>query len=288
MKNTNPFVDARIGRVMYNTGGNPNDPPPPPPTDEEIQRAKYEADAAKAEAAKIKQQLDEIKKSLPSDEQRARWAELEQQAAQAEQQRLEKAGEFEKLRDQMNERHQRELEAQRQLTQNESARREQLEREIEDALIGQEFAQATDLFGPSGKTVWFPEVAQAFFRGHVAVESVTPPGGGSARRRVVVKDRHGATIMDPKSGSPMPFAKAMDELIDSHPQKQQILRGSGKVGANSPGGLGGGSGEMDLSRLTSRDFQDPKIREAVRSKMSTAGGLQIGPAFDRARAAKNK
>jgi hypothetical protein len=275
-------VRARVGRPVIAF----NDPPPPPPSpeDEALARLKFEADQARAEAAKVKAALDEIRKQLPSDEDRARWAELEEKEAKAAEANAVKKGEFETLRTQMTERHEKEIKAREQMLQNEAARREKLERDIEDAEIGRAFAEATALFGPTGKTVWFADVAQSYFRGNVAVD--VSEQNGRTVRRVIVKDRHNATILDPKSGQPMAFAQAMSELIDSHPLKDQILRGSGKVGAGSSGGGHGVSGDLDMSKLRREDFSDPNIRDAVRDKLATSGGLQIGPAFDRAARAR--
>lgn len=249
-----------------------------PDSAEDLQRQRYEADQAKAEAARLKKEIDDIKKALPSDEQRVRWAELEAEQQKAEEEKARKAGEFDGWRTQVNERHQKEIDAERQQRANEAARAASLEKELCDTLVAREFADATDLFGPTGKTVLPPSIAQSYFARNVEVQ-VSEAGG----RSVIVKDSHGSTILDPKSGRPMPFAKAMWEVIDAYPQKAQILRGSGKVGTNSSGGIYDGDGGIDVSRLKSSDFNDPKVRDAVRSKMNVAGGLQIGPGFDRLR-----
>lgn len=265
-----------------------DDPPPPGVQDEEaIRQARMEADAAKAEAARMRRELEETKKNLPNDEQRARWAELEAQAAKAEEERLKKAGEFDGWRTQIADKHAKELEAERQLAANAAAKAKEIESNLCDTLIGQEFAKASDLFGPTGKTVLLPEVAQSYFKNNVEVELVPSPHGGAPSRRVVVRDHHGAILVDPKTGQPYSFPKAMSELIDSHPQKAHLLRGSGKVGSNSTGGAHGGQ-DLDLTRLKASDFNDPKVREALRERAANAGGLQMGPAFDRIKQQKGK
>lgn len=265
----------------------PQPPQPQPVTEEDLQRARYEKDQASAESARLKRELEEIKKALPSDEQRVRWAELEAAAQAAEDERKLKAGEFDSWRTQVNERHQREIEAERQNRANEEARRASLENELKETLVAREFADAVDLFGPTGKTVLLASIAQSYFARNVEVETFDT-GGGRMDRRVIVKDAHGSTIVDPKTGKPMTFAKAMNEVIDAHPQKTHILRGSGKVGANSSGGAYDGDGGIDLTRLKAGDFSDPKIRDAVRSKMNVAGGLQFGPGFDKLRQQQDK
>lgn len=259
--------------------------PPPPPQDGELERLKFEADQARAEAAKAKALLEEEKKNAPTAEQRAKWAELEAEAARAEEERAVKKGEFDTLKGQLTTRYEREIEAHKAATQNAVARAEALDKDIDEEMIAREFAQASGLFGPTGKTIWFPELAQAYFRKDVAVEKVEQ--NGRTTRRVIVKDTRGATILD-KQGGPMVFAKAMEELIESHPQRDSILRGSGKSGPQSPGGSHGAGGSIDTSRLKQSDFSDPKVRDAVRDNLATAGGLQIAPAFDRMRRSKGK
>lgn len=260
---------------------------PPSPTPEELQAARYERDTAAAEAARIKRELEEIKRQLPTEEQRARWAELETEAQKAEEERIKKSGEFDNWRTMINDKHAKELNDIAQQRENEAAKRASIESELTATLVGREFADAVDLFGPAGKTVLLPAVAQSYFAPHVAVETATGPDG-RVERRVVVKDAHGTVIVDPKTGRPLPFAKAMWEVIEAHPQKAYLLRGSGKVGAGSPGGGYDGDGGVDISRLKSGDFQDPKVREAVRAKMNVAGGLQFGPGFDKLRRQKDK
>lgn len=262
----------------------PPDPDPggggPTPEEQALAQARMDADAARSAEARLKKELEDIKRQLPNEEQRARWATLEEQAAKAEEDRLKKAGEFDGWRTQITDKHAKEMEAERQMRENAAAQAKTIEADLQQTLIGQEFAKASDLFGPSGKTVLLPEVAQSYFARNVEVETVPSPHGGAPSRRVVVRDHHGAVIVDPKTGQPMPFAKAMGELVEAHPQKIHLLRGSGKSGSNSPGGAHGGQ-DTDLTRLKAKDFEDPKVREAVKAQQSAAGGLQFGTAFDR-------
>jgi hypothetical protein len=274
---------TRDVHVRFGLIGNADGDPPPPPPEDAIAAARAEAEVARANAARLQRDLEEARRAQPTDEQRARWAQLEADAARAEEERMRRAGEFDNLRTQLTERHGRELEAERTLRANAEALRQRTESELRETLIGLEFRGATDLFGPTGKTVLLPEVAQSYFSSHVEVETIPAAGGLPERRRVVVKDKHGQVIVDPKNGQPMPFAKAMLEVIEGHPQKDHLLRGSGKVGAGSSGGANGAGDGVDLTSLTTEQFQDPKIRDAVRASQSRAGGLQVGPAFDRIR-----
>jgi hypothetical protein len=261
----------------------PNEPPSP--DTEAIARAQYEADAARAEATKVKKQLEEMQKQLPSEEQRAKWAELEAKERTAEEDRMKKAGEFDGWRAQISEKHTKELDEKRQQVENERAKADQTEKELNETLIGRSFADTLEWFGPTGKTVLMPAVAQSYFAPHVSVEVVPGTNGNPARRRVIVKDHHGAVVIDAKSGQPMPFAQAIGEVIEAHPDKKHLLRGSGKVGSGSAGGEHGMEGR-DLSRLTAKDFKDPKVRDAVREQLAAPGGLKIGPGFDAIEQAK--
>lgn len=276
------------GVTITRRDGRPDDPPPVPPTDADaqLQRAQYELETARAESTRIKRDLDEIRKQLPTDEQRARYAEMEAAFQKAEEDRLKKAGEFDAWRQQIQAKNDEQLSALRTETQNALALAGQHEKELNDTLIGLAFSGATDWFGPTGKTVLIPEVAQSYFARSVEIEVVPSPSGGKASRRVVVRDANGTVIVDPRSGKPMPFSEAIGELITAHPQRQQFLRGSGKVGSGSTGGTGGAD-DIDLSKLKAADFHDPKVRERLRDQQTASGGMQVGPAFDRINRARN-
>lgn len=191
---------------------------------------------------------------------------LKQQAEKAEEERAKKAGEFEKLQQQLVQKHQTELVAEKQA-------REAAETRLRQTIIGRAFADALDLFGPNGKTKYIPSEAEAIFGKQVRVQDDGV---------LVVLDSDGDVILDGKTGKPAAFAAAMDEYINSLPDKQFRLRGSGKTGSGSSGGATHGSETTDLSRLRTSDFRDPKIRQAVKDRQAAAGGLQIGPAWDRA------
>lgn len=241
-----------------------------------VKKLAFERDSARGETAKLKKQLDELQKNMPTEEQRAKWQEMEAAAAKAEEDRQRKAGEFDELRRQIVERHDGQIKAKDKALAEKQAERDAIDAELNNTLIGLQFAGAASLFGPNGKTVLLPEVAQSYLGNRVAIQRDEKTGA----RQVVVKDAHGQVILDPKSGQPMEFGKAMEEVIDAHPAKQALLRGSGKSGSNSPGG-GNGLESKDLNNLRPSDFADPKVREAVRRQQSSAGALQIGPAWDK-------
>lgn len=246
-------------------------------TDEAVKKAAFERDQATAKAAKFQKELDELKKALPTDEQKARWAELESAAEKTEEERKKKAGEFDAWRTQIADKHAKDLEAERKRIEAETHKAAEIEKELHDTLKGLSFAGASDLFGPTGSTVLMPAIAQAYFANQVEVVKDETSGA----RRVVVKDATGSVLVDPKTGAPMEFARAMKELIDSHPDRDHLLRGSGKVGSGSPGGGHGSGHQIDLNRLKPSDFHNPKVREALRQQSEGAGGLVVAPALRR-------
>ena len=247
--------------------------------DDAMKKLAFERDSAAAAAAKAKRELEDLRKGMPTDEQRARWADLEKQSESAEEERKRKAGEFDGWRTQITTRHDEIVKAKDRAIEEERQKTASVEKGWNDTLIGLSFAGATDLFGPSGQTVLLPGFAQAAFASHVQV--VVDDAGN---RSVVVNDGKGAPLIDPKTGAPLPFAKAMKELIESHPQKDDLLRHSGKVGSGSLGGTNTGSGGIDLTRLRPSDFRDPKVAQALRDRHANAGGMQIGTHFDTVRA----
>ena len=272
-------VGMWVGRINARVEPPVPENTPPPPDTGELQRLQFEADQARAASSRLQKELEEIKKQLPSDEQRARWAELDAQYQTSEEQRKRKEGEFDAWRVSIQDKHTKELDAARQERANEVARAEATERELNDTLIGLAFSNATEWFGPTGKTVLTPAMAQAYFAPHVSIEVVPGANGSPSRRRVIVKDARGVTIVDSKTGQPPSFGQAIGEVIESHPDKKQMLRGSGKVGSNSPGGESGIEGR-DLSRLKPSDFQNQEVRDAVRESLTAPGGLKVGPGFD--------
>jgi hypothetical protein len=276
--------DIRYGVMMARVDP-PQDPPQPPPQDppqDPAIAAKYLADAARAESEKLAKELEKLKQQLPTEEQRAHWAQLEADKAKDDEDKLQKAGQFEQWREQINKRHQTEIDAERQQAANARALAEQIESELNEKLVGLEFAGAAEWFGIDGKTVLLPDIAQKYFAGNVSVDVVRDANGRVTSRTVIVRNNSGAVIVDPKTGKPASFSDAMGELINAHPSRSRLLRGSGKVGSGSAGG-GNGADTVDITRLRASDFNDPAVRERVRQSQNTAGGLQIGPGFDRMR-----
>ncbi len=230
-----------------------------------------------------KQRARELEGKVLSDEDRAKYDELKAAAEKAEEERLKKAGEYEALRKQEDERRQKLAEKHAQELKDRDEKFGTLSNRFRDTVITATFGSATDLFGghDQAKTILDVPLAKAYLGQYVTVEDDATSAQGF---RVVVKNARGEPILG-RNGEPAPFAEAMLELIDSLPNKDRMLRGSGKAGSGSSGGGVGAEGK-DLSRLTAADFANPKIRDAVKHSMATAGGLQIGPAFDAMNRAK--
>jgi hypothetical protein len=207
---------------------------------------------AKREADELRKQLDALKGIDPEE-----YRTLKQEREQAEQDRAKKAGEFDKLQQQLVTKHQSELTAEQQ-------KREAAEQRLQRTIIGRAFADAVDLFGPSGKTIYLPSDAERIFGDRVKVQE-----DGT----VAVVDANGDVILDSKTGKPATFAAAMEEYIDGLPDKQHRLRGSGKAGSGSSGGATASLSdhEIDVTRLTPDQRRDPKVLAALKAKRPRGG-----------------
>lgn len=231
----------------------------------------YREEAKKAFAArdKVKDELRAIRESgrVLTDEQIERFRALEESAAKAEEDRAKKAGEFDSLRVQLTEKHQKEL-----------TEREQklgtLAERFKRTVVKAEFGAASEYFGggESSKTILDVELGIAALGKYVVVEETDEDTG----YRVVVKDPRGQTILG-KDGNPAPFTVAIGELIQQLPNRDRILRGSGKTGSGSSGGVGVISKDMDLAELTRRVQQgDKKAIEAMKNRQAANGQMTIG------------
>lgn len=219
--------------------------------------------AAKKEADDLRKQLDALKGVDPEE-----YKALKQQAEKAEDERKRKAGEFDAWRADILKKHDEEKAA-------EQDRAAKAEAKYRAKLVGLEFASASSLFGETGKTVLTPEIAEAYFGRYVEVQEI------DGRDVVVVKGPDGHVILNTKTGKPAAFADAMADVLETLPNKTQILRGSGKTGSGSSGGSTGTTTGVDLTRLKSSDFSNPAVQQALKDQAAKAGGLQFGRAWDR-------
>lgn len=227
----------------------------------EAKKAFEARQAAKKEADELRKQLESFK-GIDAEEYKTLKAEREQ----AEQDRAKKAGEFEKLQQQLVQKHATELQMERE-------GRTAAEQKLHKTIIGRAFADAVDLFGPAGKTIYLPVDAERIFGDRVKLlEDGT----------VAVTDATGDVILNSKTGKPESFSAAMAEYIESLPDKQYRLRGSGKTGSGSSGGTTGGGGrdEFDVTTLTPEQRRDPKVIAALRARRPR-GTMVFGEAYQK-------
>lgn len=241
--------------------------------------AYWEAEAKKAftDRDKVKAKLRELEGKVLTDDDRKLFDTLKTQQADLEEKRKRAEGEFDSLKNQLVTRHQTEL-------QERDTKLSSLSQRFQRTVIEAEFGRATDLFGggQDAKTILDVDLGIAALGRYVHVEDDdTDPRGF----HILVKKPNGDTIVG-KDGNPAPFADAISELIALLPNKDRILRGSGKSGSGNSGGSAhsGNTGTVNVGQPMSRDsFTDPKAREAVRDQTNAAGGLQVGRGFARGR-----
>jgi hypothetical protein len=250
-----------------------------------------DAEFYKSEAQKAFQARDEVKKRLRELEegglvitadQKQRLADLEKAAADAEEARRKKEGEFEAWRKDVTTKHQTEL-------QKASERTTALEREIAGDKISAAFGAATDFFGggEKSKTILTPTLAHRALGEYVSYEEYDfGEDDGGKRKTIVVRDAKGKIIRG-DNGHPAGFADAIGRLIESHPDKDHILRGSGRAGSGARGGADGRrGGQIDWNNLTPEQMRDPDVIEQAKRRTASAGGIVMGEAFERRAAAK--
>lgn len=233
--------------------------------------AYWESEAKKAfkERDQERKQRRDLEQRAISEEDRALFDRLKSESDKAEEKRKREEGQFDTWRTDITRKHDEAIKS-------EAAKREAAETKLRQKLIGLEFAGASSLFGESGKTVLTPDIAEAYFGRYVDI--VTDDQG---RESVVVKGHDGHVVLDAKTGKAASFVDAMTEIIDGLPNKDRILRGSGKSGSGSSGGSTNGAGTLqyDVANLTPEQRRDPKILADLR-KRRPRGGMVIGPAYD--------
>lgn len=245
------------------------------PEQKAIKDAEYARDTALATATKLQKDLDDLKKQLPTKEQQDRWAALEATAAQAEEDRKKKAGEWESLRTDLTQKHDAELKTR-------DGKIAQLTASITDSLIANLFASAREdggalLFGgDDAKTVLTPEIAAAAFRPFIDVQSTEE--NGTIKFTIGVKHPETGRVITDREGKPAKFAVAIGEHIAARSDKDRILRGSGKTGSGSSGGATGDPKKVDLANLTPEQRKDPEILKQIRASLPK-GGVVMGEAY---------
>lgn len=232
----------------------------------DIETANKSRDEAIASQAQLRKEMTELKGQVLTKEERDLFDKLKGEAAKIDEEKKKAAGQFDQLREDLVKKHTEEL-----------GKRDEtiktLTQRFKDTVVEAAFAGASDLFGgDTAKTVLDGVMGKAVLGGYVHVEDLE--GGGF---RIVVKNPAGQVIVG-KDGKPAAFAEAIGELINVLPNKDRILRGSGKRGSGSSGGGGeGGSGEPDLVELTKRaNAGDKDAIAALKKHQSTVGGIQMG------------
>jgi len=111
----------------------------------------------------------------------------------------------------------------------------ELEQQLYSEKIGGAFARSKYI----GEKVAIPaDFVQATFGKHFTIE------GGN----IVAKDANGNQLFSPtRAGEHANFEEALSILVESHPQRDSILKGSGASGGGAHGG-GGGGGKRTVSR----------------------------------------
>ena len=278
--NTRVVIDMASGAVLSTQGFFYRGPVALAATPEEqmtalqgqLDAAVKDKDTTLAELAKLRKQIAELQKAGMSDEDRQLFEKLKTDAAKAEEDKKRAEGKFDEMSTQLIKKHETELKAREDTIGT-------LSKSLRETLVSGEFARAAALFGATGKTILTPEIAEAYLGRYVHVEDVE----GSNRKVIVVKNDAGQVIVNAKTGKPAAFSDALLELIESRPDKDSILRGSGKSGSGNSGGLGGGgNGNRDLANpTTAGDLKDPKVRAAVKQKHDAAGGIVSGSVFEK-------
>jgi hypothetical protein len=206
-----------------------------------------------------------------SDEDKKLFEKLKKDAADADEAAKRKAGEFDALKQQLVDKHATELETR-------DGKIATLGRRFQDTVVRAEFGTATDLFGghAESKTVLDVDMAIAVLGKYVSAVDDEKDARGY---RIVVKNAHGNEIVDGK-GNPVPFATAIAEVISTLPNKDRILRGSGKAGSGSTGGGPTHGQETDLEVLTQKAARgDADAIKALRTRRS-GSGIEQGRAWN--------
>lgn len=237
------------------------------PSDKEAELLKdvmKQKEAGKA----LKQQLEDLSKQFEGvdleeyREMKAKQAEAAEAAKKAEEERLLKEGDFEKVKEQMLTQHTEALtEVQTQLASKdeELAKAHKL---IEELTIGSDFGSSKFI---SEATVFTPTKARRLYGDHFEVENgkvvaYDKPRGDDSRTKLV-----------DASGNPVNFDAAMKRIIEADPEKDDILVAGLKPGSDSNPGRGK-SEEKKTAPTTSRD----KISSGVQDLMKNIGTASDG------------
>jgi len=245
----------------------------------EAKKAFADRDAAKKKARELEEQIRDLQGKVLSDDDHATFAKLKEQAVQLEEERAKKAGEFETLRKQIEERHAKAVEKLQTEIKERDTKQATLSDRFRDTVVTAAFGSAADLFGghDQSKTILDVELGKAALGKYVTVEDDEHDPRGY---RIVVKNLRHEPILG-KDGNPAPFGEAITELIESLPNKDRILRGSGKVGSGSSGGSSHKQGPVDLDATIRKAAQGDKEAIKALKDRQQPGGIVSGTAWEK-------
>lgn len=245
----------------------PNPEPNPNPAPDGKDAAYWQNEAKKAFEARdaAKREAKELAGKTFSDDDAALFAKLKEADAKTEEERKRKAGEFDTWRADILKKHQADV-AERDKKVADAADK------LKRTLIGLAFAGANDIFGKDALTIYGPMAGERIFSDYVELAD-----DGT----VVVKNRSGNVILDAETGKAASFSAAIRELIESLPDKNDHLRGSGKTGSGNSGGGQPGT-QADVAELTQKAAKGDKDALAqLKARRGSSGSLVMGTAFSR-------
>lgn len=248
--------------------GEGNDDSKPKPSDREAELLKdvmKQKDANKT----LKAQLDALSKQLDGvdlEEYRtikAQQAEAAEAAKKAEQDRLLKEGEFDKVKEQMLAQHTEALDAVKSQLTEKDEELAKARKIIEELTIGSGFSASKFI---TESTVYTPSKARRLYGEHFDVVD----------GKVVAYDQprgvEGRTPLVDAAGKPVDFDTAMKRIIEADPEKDDILLSDLKSGANSDPSRGGKQEKNDTPK-SARDKISNGIQDLMKNidKQSDSG-----------------
>lgn len=240
--------------------GEGNDDGKPKPSDREAELLKdvmKQKDANKT----LKAQLDALSKQLDGvdlEEYRtikAQQAEATEAAKKAEQDRLLKEGEFDKVKEQMLAQHNEALDAVKSQLTEKDEKLAQANKIIEELTIGSGFSASKFI---TESTIYTPSKARRLYGEHFDVVD----------GKVVAYDQprgvEGRTPLVDAAGKPVDFDTAMKRIIEADPEKDDILLSDLKSGANSDPSRGGKQEKNDTPK-SARDKISNGIQDLMKN-----------------------
>ena len=230
------------------------------PTDEEakllkeVMSKKETIKKQEAEIAEIKGQLEAINKLGGLDALKKlaeEQAKIEAERKAAEEKKLEEKGEWEKLKAQMAQEHEKATAGYKQQIVDLEAKVKAEHEKINDLTIGSAFSASDYL---KSKTILPSGKARVLFGAHFEI---------SEDGKVVGYDKprgsSGRTMLVDQSGNPLAFEAAIEKIISNDPDNESFIRAPGAKGAGSSTSAGG------------KEKNEDKVKEMTSLEMIQAG-----------------